>query len=252
MQAPPFSEPKHIRLLRILWKLTGKSRNFDRFLAHHLKFRRFLEVRTGEDVIPDFLTSEIHFTSPPIGLWATPAADTLAVLKGIVGFESKKILEIGSYKGTTAKLMAENSGPDTRIFTLDIDPDHGSAFRGTPAEEKITRIIGDSCLENAEKHAPYDFIFIDGDHSRKGAYRDSLVALEVLANDGVIFWHDYQTTDYFIHRKGSVPEALRLIQQERDIALVAIEGTMIAAHSRKPGWETSSMLGEAETKANKR
>lgn len=141
--------------------------------------------------------------------------------------------------GNTSKLLAENTGPDTRIFTLDIDPEHGEAFRGTPEEKKITRIIGDSCLENASKHAPYDFIFIDGDHGRKGAYRDSVVALEVLAEDGVIFWHDYDNVNYFVHRNGAVPEALALLLEQNDLALVVIEGTKIAAYSRKPGWETS-------------
>lgn len=242
MQLPPFQEPTHAALLRILWKLTGRHRHFDAFLTPFLKYREFLPVVTGDKVIPDFLTSEVRFTTPPIGPWATPADDTLAVIKAVVGFQSKRILEIGSYKGTTAKLMAQNTGPDTRIFTLDIDPEHGSAFRGTPEEAKITRIIGDSSLENASKHAPYDFIFIDGDHGRKGAYRDSLVSLDVLSADGVIFWHDYQNNDYFVHRQGAVPEALRLLQQEKRIPMVSIEGTMIAAYSRKPGWETSRLV----------
>ena len=242
IQPPPFSEPPYATILRWFWKLTGKSRHLDSFLTPFLKYREFLPVMPGEKIIPEFMTSTVRFTTPPIGPWATPADDTLAVIKAVVGYQSKKILEIGSYKGTTALLMAENTGPDTRIFTLDIDPDHGSAYRGTPEEKKITRIIGDSSLENASKHAPYDFIFIDGDHSRHGAYRDSLVALEVLSDDGVIFWHDYQNNDYFVFRQGSVPEALRLIQKEKNIPIVSIEGTMIAAYSKKPGWETSGMI----------
>lgn len=243
MHLPPFHEPAHAAALRILWKLTGKHRHFDCFLTSFLKYREFLPIVPGEKVIPQFLTSLVRFTTPPIGPWATPAGDTLAVIKAAVGYESKRILEIGSYKGTTTKLMAENTGPDTRIFTLDIDPDHGSAFRGTPEEAKITRIIGDSSLENASKHAPYDFIFIDGDHGRKGAYRDSLVSLDVLSEDGVIFWHDYQNNNYFVHRQGSVTEALRLLQQEKNIPIVAIENTMIAAYSRKPDWGTSHLIG---------
>lgn len=229
--------------MRILWKLLGRSRNLDHFLTQMLSSRKFLPVVTGDKVIPDFMSSVVSIKTPPIGPWATPADDTIAVIKAIVGFQSKRILEIGSYKGTTAMLMAENSPPDTKIFTLDIDPGHGSVFRGTPQEEKITRIVGDSSLENASRHAPYDFIFIDGDHGRKGAYRDSLVALEVLSDDGVIFWHDYQNHDYFVHRAGAVPEALRLIQDEKGIPIVSIEGTMIAAYSRKPGWETSNLVG---------
>lgn len=241
MNLPPFQEPAYVAALRILWKITGKNRRFDGFLTPFLKYREFLPVIPGEKVIPGFLTSPVCFTTPPIGPWATPAGDTLAVIKAVVGYESKRILEIGSYKGTTAKLMAENTGPETRIFTLDIDPNHGSAFLGTPAEAKITRIIGDSSLENASKHAPYDFIFIDGDHGRKGAYRDSLVALEVLSENGVIFWHDYQNDNYFVHRQGAVPEALRLLQTEKKISIVSIEGTMIAAYSKKPNWETSRL-----------
>ncbi len=242
MKSPTFQEPTLVAALRIAWKLAGRSRHFDTFLTPFLKYRKFLPVLPGEKLIPEFLTSKVTFTTPPIGPWATPANDTLAVIKAVVGFESKRILEIGAYKGNTTKLMAENTGPETRIFTLDIDPNHGEAFLGTPEEAKITRIIGDSTLENASKHAPYDFIFIDGDHSMKGAYRDSLAALEVLSDDGVIFWHDYDNINYFVHRQGAVPEALRLLQSEKSVPIVSIDGTRIAAYSRKPGWETKNIV----------
>lgn len=107
MQIPPFKEPALVSALRFFWKLTGKSRHFDAFLTPFLKSREILPIVQGEKVIPDFMTSKVLFTHPPIGPWATPADDTLAVIKAVVGFSSKRILEIGSYKGNTT-LHEEN------------------------------------------------------------------------------------------------------------------------------------------------
>ncbi len=239
---PAFQEPPVASALRLLWKLTGRKRSLDRYLTTFLGYRQFLPVLPGEMLIPGFADSEIVITCPPVGPWATPANDTIAVLKAVKGFDSRRILEIGSYKGTTARLIARNTHPDARIFALDIDPEHGSAYRGMPEEAKIQRIVGRSELENAAPHGPYDLIFIDGDHSRKGAYLDSVVALELLTDDGVILWHDYHNNSYFVHRSGAVPEALRLVRDSLGIPVVSLEGTMIAMHSRKPGWETGEKL----------
>lgn len=240
---PPFQEPTKASLLRLLWKLTGRSRSFDCFLSSFLKERMHLPVMSPDKLLPRFFESRVSLVIPPLGPWATPAGDTLTLLKAVVGFESKRILEIGSYRGTTARLMAQNTGPDTKIFALDCDPNHGEVYRNTPEEAKITRIVGDSSLENMQTHAPYDFIFVDGDHSRKGAFRDSMAAIEVLSDDGVIFWHDYHNNNYFVHRQGAVSEALKHVAELTKLPIVAIEGTMIAMHSRVSGWETKSLFG---------
>jgi len=79
---------------------------------------------------------------------------------------------------------------------------------------------------------------IDGDHGRAGALQDSLLAWDLLSERGVIFWHDYQIQDYFVHRQGAVPEALKEFQKISGAIMVSLTGTMLALFSRYPGWET--------------
>lgn len=234
----PFAEPVLARALRLVWRLAGRSRSFDRRLSRVLGYRDFLPKLPPQKCIPEFESSRVVITQGPAGPWATPLMDTFVLLKGAAGFQPRSVLEIGSYLGVTARLLAENTGAECRIYALDQDPEHGQAYRGLPIERKITQLVGRASLALAEQGAPYDLVFIDGDHEREGALRDSLLAWNLLSEKGVIFWHDYQTVDYFIHREGSVPEAIRAFQDLVGAKVVALEDTMLAQFSRYPGWAT--------------
>jgi predicted O-methyltransferase YrrM len=213
----------------------------DRKLSLILKYRDFLPKTSPEKCIPEFNSSRISITRGPSGPWATPWIDTFVLLKGAAGFRPRTILEIGSYLGVTARLLAENTGDGCRVYALDLDKEHGRAYRGLPVEGKITRLVGKSSREVASYGAPYDMVFIDGDHGREGALRDSLLAWELLSDRGIIFWHDYQLYDYFVHRSGAVPEALREFQARTAARIVSLEGTTLALYSRYPGWETQKV-----------
>lgn len=234
----PFYEPWLAQALRLVWRVTGRSRSLDRRLSRVLGYRDFLPKLPPQNCIPEFESSRVVITHSPSGAWATPLMDTFVLLKGAAGFQPRRILEIGSYLGVTARLLAENTPADCRIYALDQDPGHGQAYRGLPIERKITRLVGRAGQALAEPGAPYDMVFIDGDHEREGALLDSLLAWNLLSERGVIFWHDYQTLDYFIHRAGAVPEAIRTFQEVVGAEVVALEGTMLALFSRYPGWAT--------------
>lgn len=234
----PFHEPWLARSLRLVWRLAGRSRSFDRRLSRFLGYRDFLPKVLPQKCIPEFESSRVVITRGPTGPWATPLMDTFILLKAAAGFHPRRVLEIGSYLGVTARLLAENTSEECRIYALDQDQEHGQAYRGLPIEQKITRLVGRAGQGVAEPGAPYDMVFIDGDHEREGALQDSLLAWNLLSERGVIFWHDYQTSDYFIHRVGAVPEAIRAFQDMVGARIVALEGTMLALFSRFPGWAT--------------
>jgi len=234
----PFYEPWFAQALRLVWRLAGRSRSLDRRLSRVLGYRDFLPKLPPQKCIPEFESSRVVITHSPSGPWATPLMDTFVLLKGAVGFQPRRVLEIGSYLGVTARLLAENTPPECRIYALDQDPGHGQAYRGLPIERKITRLVGRATQTLAASGAPYDMVFIDGDHEKEGALLDSLLAWNLLSERGVIFWHDYQTLDYFIHRAGAVPEAIRTFQEVVGAKVVALEGTMLALFSRYPGWAT--------------
>ena len=210
----------------------------DKFLTSFLTHRHFLTTVAAEDVIPGFAVNPVTVRDLPRGLWATPLVDTLSVLKSAIGFGSRKILEIGSYKGTTARLLAENTSPETHIWTLDIDSNHGEAYRGTEHEARIHRIIGRASAELLKDHGPFDLIFVDADHDYESAFHHSAVAFGQLAPGGVILWHDYQQNNY-LHGGCAVPEALHMAAKEFSRPILCIEGTMLGIYSEHLGWETA-------------
>ena len=122
---PRLHEPWLALALRFVWRLAGRSRFMDRRLSRALVYRDFLPKALPENCIPEFLTSPVTFRQGPLGAWATPLVDTFVLLKGAVGFQPRTILEIGSYLGVTAMLLAENTAENCRIFALDLDKEHG-------------------------------------------------------------------------------------------------------------------------------
>jgi hypothetical protein len=234
------AEPALFHVFRSIFRLTGHRRSVDYFLTPLLTYRNYLPVAAAESVIPGFGESQVTLCDLPRGLWATPLVDTLTVVKSAKGFQSKRILEIGSYKGSTARLIAENTPGDTHIWALDHDPEHGSAYRGSPLESRIHRVIGKASYDLLKEHGTFDLIFVDADHDYESAYRHSVTALNLLAPGGVILWHDYQNRDC-LHGQGGVPEALDAITRTFGKALVSIEGTMVAIYSEHPGWETAKI-----------
>jgi hypothetical protein len=238
------AEPGIVHVFRALFRLSGRKRSVDFFLTPMLTHRHYLPVAAAEAVIPGFGESHVTVRDLPRGLWATPLVDTLTVVKAAQGFQSKRILEIGSYKGSTARLIAENTPEDAQIWTLDRDPEHGSAYRGTPLESRIHRVVGGVSYDLLKEHAPFDLIFVDADHDYASAYRHSVTALNLLAPGGVILWHDYQNKDY-LHGGCGVPEALDAVRRTLGRPVVSIEGTMVAIYSEHAGWETSKIKGSS-------
>lgn len=221
-----------------LFRLSGRSRAVDAFLTPMLTHRKYLPVVTAEQAIPRFDESRVQLVDLPRGTWATPLIDTVTVIKSAIGFGSAKVLEIGSYKGATAKLIAENTPESTHVWPLDVVPEHGSAYRGTPLESRIHRLVGGVSYDLLKEHGPFDLIFVDADHDYNSVWQHSVCALESLAPGGVILWHDYHTNNY-LHGMGGVNEGLEAIRKATGKSIVSIEGTTICIYSEFPGWETS-------------
>lgn len=241
----PRPSPKE-RLLEIVWKLSPKGPALDSLLTRRLPELRHLPEKSPSECIAAFDTTCVTIQQCPFGVWSTPIIDVITVVKCALGFEAKRILEIGSYLGHTAKILAENTNPEARITTLDEYPDHGNAYRNTPAERKIDRRIGKVSLKHFNAGEKFDLIFIDADHRFPAVINDSEVAFNLLSETGIILWHDYQQTNHF-HGWNEVPEAMRAFSPY--IPIIAISGTWIAMHSRYRGWETSALLKGAPSQA---
>jgi SAM-dependent methyltransferase len=227
------NEPFKTRLLRILWRISGRRQKVDALLSSFLKYRNYLPECDATDAIPDFAKTVVHIQQCPLGTWSTPLVDVYVVLKAALGFRSKRILELGSYRGETARMLAENTGNDVLICAVDIDERHGSAYHGLGLARKIVRKTGHISVDLLGTEEKYDLIFVDANHDFASVMNDTEVAFKVLADDGVILWHDYAPDNYFIGLNG-VPEALNHFAHTKP--LYAIRGTRLAMFSNRKDW----------------
>jgi len=204
------------------------------------------------NLLPVATLSELR-SSSPIRLHDLDSVDgnvtleELAVLaSAVVRHKPERLFEIGTFDGRTTLNLATNTGPDARIWTLDlpqsdlrdarfpiesgearyiVKPMSGARFVNAPEAAKITQLYGDSA---AFDYGPYigemDFVFVDASHAYDYVMNDSVKALAMIGHrNGVIFWHDYSVWD-------GVTRALNELHR-RDPAFAGlrwIEGTSLA------------------------
>ncbi len=236
-------EPYSTKLLRLLWQASGRRHGVDAMLSRRLKYRQSLPVLDPPAAIPRYHETEVRIARSPAGGWSTPLADVFTLLKAALGFESRRILELGSYRGETARLLAENTGPDTRICAVDIDPRHGAAYEGLPCAAKISKVTGAIAPGLFTPGDRFDLIFVDALHDYESVLHDTETAFGLLSETGVILWHDCRVGNYF-GGGDNVADALRTFSDRQPIA--TLSKTTLAMHSRYPGWETARLARQTE------
>jgi predicted O-methyltransferase YrrM len=127
-------------------------------------------------------------------------------------FKPGGILEVGTFRGTSTRLILDNSTANSRVFTIDLPPDRdfsqlekgtderlvmhvrtGIEFQNHAERERVTQILGDTMKTETWDGLPdgIDFAFIDASHSYEAVRNDTERARRKLAGDAVILWHDY-------------------------------------------------------------
>ncbi len=160
----------------------------------------------------------------------------IALLEGMP--QKSKILEIGSFMGLSALLFAKalyaSQNYSTRIYCVDTWGDWSARFDHPLMKiisqgkiyEKFLNNISDSGLENfiipirkdsveTARDFPdenFDLIFIDGDHTVDGAYRDLSAWHPKLKPGGILVGHDYFQT--------GVQKAVHKYTKERNLSCI--------------------------------
>jgi predicted O-methyltransferase YrrM len=161
----------------------------------------------------------------------TPLNDMLVLLNLARGRKARRILEVGTYRARTTCALYRNC-PDAIIVSYDIQV-LDSPFRRELLKAPNVELRHASFAASAEtlrREPPFDFIFIDASHSFEHVLEDSRLALELLADNGVIVWHDYRLNDHPFEKGFRVPEALDVIAQS--VPVYSVPGTLCAVHVR--------------------
>lgn len=109
------------------------------------------------------------------------------LFKRVLETEPKNILEIGSYKGGSAKVM-RSAAPQARLWCIDVSPQfEASDIGGQTIIIQDTSVNG---LTNLPFDLKFDFIFIDGDHAKAGVLADLNAVLGHCHYETVILLHD--------------------------------------------------------------
>jgi predicted O-methyltransferase YrrM len=110
------------------------------------------------------------------------------------------ILEIGTYRGKSAILMASalrDAGKEGPVVSLDVDLDSLRAARSLAAEREVAdrialaRGTAETFFRRTRGFRPA-FAFLDGDHSRRGVARDLRAIQGAVPTGGLILLHDYR------------------------------------------------------------
>jgi predicted O-methyltransferase YrrM len=199
------------------------------------KSRLRLPAVNPRALFDDFDLKPVTLTELPAGPWSSPIADVVMLAKIVTCLMPKRLLEVGSYRGYTTKILAAHVAEDARIVAFDRDSRHGETYRDTSLARKIERRIGTVNAGAFSSDPPrfYDFIFLDADHTYAAVKHDTEVLLPLLKPSGIFVWHDYANWGRF-SRKNGVPEALH--ELARTLPIAAIAGSWLAAYS--PAWES--------------
>ncbi|HVP05519.1 MAG TPA: class I SAM-dependent methyltransferase [Dehalococcoidia bacterium] len=99
-----------------------------------------------------------------------------------------RVLEIGTFTGFSALMMAAALPANGELITLELSPEHAAFARGffdrSPDGFKILLIEGPALESLARVAERFDFVFIDANKSGYAAYYDAV--LPMLADGGLI------------------------------------------------------------------
>jgi predicted O-methyltransferase YrrM len=149
-----------------------------------------------------------------------PLLDMLFLLNLAKGRQAKRILEIGTFRARTTCALQLNC-PEATIVSYDIQV-LDSAYRRAVSKCPNVSLRHASFSDSAallRQETPFDLIFVDGSHRIEDVVADSRLALEIVAEQGIIVWHDYRPND-FLTDELRVPEGLEVIRTSAEIFAV--------------------------------
>lgn len=150
------------------------------------------------------------FTFNCLGVVVSPLQyreELLALLEIVDERRPRTVVEIGTFSGGTLSPLTRCAAPDAIVISIDLpDGEFGGGYAEPRArlyrsfaehDQRIELVRADSHrLETRDRvrrllrSRPIELLFIDGDHSLEGVRRDLELYGPLLAQDGVVAFHD--------------------------------------------------------------
>jgi predicted O-methyltransferase YrrM len=172
-----------------------------------------------------------------------PPQDLYSLLRILLWLRPTRLFEIGTFEGVTTAHMALNTDAD--IYTLDLPRDMATSLKGyTEADAallqsretigrvyrslncpgRIHQLFGDSRIfDYSAYYGTMDAVLVDACHLYDYVISDSNHAFRLIADRGVILWHDFGNS------RDVVSAVCELGKQHQ---IFHIEGTWLALHMR--------------------
>jgi len=102
-------------------------------------------------------------------------------------------LEIGTFEGRSACWMLDNVliHPQSRLSAIDLKFRDEARSNLLRHHRKATLYEGDSKIILPTLSGTFDIVYIDGDHTSKGALFDSVTSWPRCKVGGIVLWDDY-------------------------------------------------------------
>lgn len=117
--------------------------------------------------------------------------------------QPRRVLEIGTFYGGTLRHWLAETAPGAVVVSIDLPPFPMDVARferwATEAGQDFYAYVGNNrspaIIEMAQRHAPYDFIFIDADHTYTSVSHDWRVYGALVTPGGIVTLHDINERD---------------------------------------------------------
>jgi predicted O-methyltransferase YrrM len=203
----------------------------------------YLPVATLEEIAP--VSTEFVVSRPPDWGGSMTITEISSLCHLIAARRPRKVLEIGSFRGLTTLNIAMNA-PGAEIHTLDLPPDvdpastkfntndvniitsrTGYYYEGRPEAARIHQHYGDTATFDFEEIGKgVDVCLIDAAHSYEYVRNDTVRSLPLVADNGLMLWHDYGRNDFL-----AAPEdawgVTRFLHEIAGVGVKILQGTSL-------------------------
>jgi hypothetical protein len=207
----------------------------------------YLPIITLEEMAP--VPTEFAVSRPPDWGGSMTITEISSLCHLVAARRPRKVLEVGSFRGLTTLNIAMNA-PEAEIHTLDLPPganpcstafDNNDAniitsrggyyYESRPEASRIFQHYGDTAtFDYAEIGGGVDFCLIDAAHSYEYVRNDTAKTLPLIADGGLILWHDYGRND-FLADPDDAWGVTRFLHEIADAGVGILQGTSLGVLS---------------------